>query len=365
MARRPFVLLVPVALPVLVFFGQWHGDYDARTGMLLGLAALVLADLTHRFVENPIRFSTYLRPRAWLSLGMGAVLMTLSIGAAGALRLNDAEHLETRLTVDFRPLPSAAYDDISELYAGECQLTYGRVSQPECIFGDPAASRRIVLMGDSHATNIFAALDLAARDLGYALDARVKSRCTMASVLQWVEDYSEPFATCSTWREATLQDLQADPPAAVVLVTSANPPPTVYDERTRRPLDAAASLRAWSAGYRETLTRLAATGTRVIVVRDNPKVPANIPDCVAANMTDPAACDFERATALPEPAADLSVATRVRGVEALDYTDAICSEDACFAVTNGILAWQKGSHYTETFSRSLAARITADLRRLL
>lgn len=351
--------------PVLVLWQRHFGETSVQANLLLAELALVLAWITHIAIENPIRFWKPLQPRPEASLGIGAIMMALTIAVASMLSLTDASHVEEAKARGFRPLPTAAREDVSKVYTTNCVVEYHQVRQPDCVFGNPKATKRMVLIGDSHAASVFPAFDAAAKTLGYRLDTRIKLGCTVAEVDQWHFKFNHPFKECSEWRAAQVRDLTRTPADVVVVVNANNPTPPVFDAAAGKRLDVQEGRLAWIRGYAATLRAFKNAGSQVIMLRDNPRVPGNIADCVAMNMDDPAACNYARRYGLPEPAADVLAARGVPGVRKLDLSDAICDQRTCYAVRRGILAWQKGNHYTATFADSLKDKITDKLRFVL
>ena len=346
--------------PVLVLWHARFGEGTLAVNLMLISAALIFAWITHITIENPIRFWAPLQKRAGASLAIGGILMSATVVAAAAVSLTDSRHLETAKT-GFTPLPSAARLDRSEVYARDCVVPYHDVNTPEgCIFGDVTAAQRLVLIGDSHAASFFPAIDSAAKVMGYALDVRIKLGCTTADVEQWHFKFNRTFTECTEWRQRLMADLKAHPADAVIVVNADNPPPQVFANGEL--LDAKHGHVAWIQGYARTLRMLQSSGATVIALRDNPRVPGIIADCVAMHLEHPERCNFPRAFGLTLPAADMKAAALVPGVRTVDLTDAICDNTTCYAVRNHFLAWQKGNHYTATFAKSLAPEMTERLR---
>lgn len=350
--------------PVLVLWQAKYGPADHATSLTLVAVALLLAWAAHHLLENPVRFWKPLQHRAGASIAIGGILMSATVVAAAGMSLTDASHADVS-KVTFRPLPAQAREDLSAVYAADCVVEYHDTAQPACIFGDTTASRRMVLIGDSHAASYFPAVDAAARNLGLRLDVRIKLGCTTADVMQWHYKFAKPFPECTQWRKQQLQDLARNPADVVIMVNADNPPPQVFDATTSRKMDRAAGREAWIAGYARTLRALQATGAAVIALRDNPRVPGIIADCVSQHMEEPSACDFRRSYGLPEPAADMQAAGLVPGVSTIDLSSRICDWTTCYAVRDGILAWQKGNHYTATFARSLADDMTVRIATIM
>jgi hypothetical protein len=83
------------------------------------------------------------------------------------------------------------------------------------------------------------------------------------------------------------------------------------------------------------------------------------------HMENPDKCNFPRRFGLPEPAADMTAAAMVSGVQTIDLSSSICDWTTCYAVRDGILAWQKGNHFTATFARSLSDEMTQRIATIL
>lgn len=350
--------------PVLVLWQAKYGTADHTTALILVGVALLCAWAAHEFIENPVRFWKPLQHRAGASIAIGAILMSSTVAASAGMSLTDASHADVS-KVTFRPLPAQARTDLSEVYDANCVVEYHDIAQPRCIFGDRQAAGRMVLVGDSHAASYFPAADAAAKTLGYRLDVRIKLGCTTADVVQWHYKFEKPFTECTQWRTAVMQDLAVHPADVIIMVNADNPTPQVFDAANNRKLDPAAGRSAWVAGYARTLAAMHATGATVIALRDNPRVPGIIADCVSMHMEHPEKCNFPRRFGLPEPAADMEAAARVPGVATIDLSSRICDWNTCYAVRDGILAWQKGNHYTATFARSLAQDMTVRIASIM
>lgn len=350
--------------PVLVLWQARFGTADHATALTLVGIALVLAWAAHRVIENPVRFWKPLQHRAGASLAIGGLLMSVTVASAAGLSMTDASHADVS-KVSFRPLPTQARKDLSTLYASNCVVSYHDTGQPACIYGDRTASARMVLVGDSHAASFFPAVNAAARALGFRLDVRIKLGCTTADVMQWHYKFEKPFPECSTWRRHLMDDLTSNPADVIIMVNADNPPPQVFDAATNEKMTLERGRQAWIAGYARTLRAMTETGATVIALRDNPRVPGIIADCVSMHMENPGKCNFPRRFGLPEPAADMTAAAMVSGAHTIDLSSSICDWTTCYAVRDGILAWQKGNHFTATFARSLSDEMTQRIATVL
>ena len=112
-------------------------------------------------------------------------------------------------------------------------------------------------------------------------------------------------------------------------------------------------------GYRETWAVLEDAGIPIVGIRDTPRSPVNIPDCVAKRGPDPARCAFDRTLAPRELAP--AVASLPATMHVVDLTEWLCDETACPAVIGNVLAYRDKAHFTASFARTLAPMLAEQL----
>ena len=120
-----------------------------------------------------------------------------------------------------------------------------------------------------------------------------------------------------------------------------------------RALDRTGSTRALAAGYAATLARLRRTGARVVLLRDTPRPPFDVPDCVSGAMDALRRCAFPRAAALATAAAVEARAVRMPGVEAIDPVSRFCGRRLCPAVIGDVLVYRNSGHVTATYVKTM------------
>ena len=123
-------------------------------------------------------------------------------------------------------------------------------------------------------------------------------------------------------------------------------------------------------GTRRILQMLSAAGLPVVVLRDSPLPPFDIPACVGRHAQEPsagAACDFEASAALNEAAfaAERAAADGLPRVYFLSLSDLICPGNSCPATQHGLLVYRDDNHLTGAFAQSLAPSMRARLFQLL
>jgi hypothetical protein len=129
----------------------------------------------------------------------------------------------------------------------------------------------------------------------------------------------------------------------------------------------------WAEGLRRTYARLTRMGIQVIVMRDVPWAPFDVPSCLsrrAAGLPFATDCTFEPNRgfmARAQRAQDR--AARGLGVRFIDMNDQVCDMGGgrCATERDGLVLYTDDDHISRTFSRSLGPvlgeRLEAALRR--
>ncbi|MEV8225485.1 acyltransferase family protein [Streptomyces sp. NPDC079167] len=398
LGRRPLVWLGGLSYgwylwhwPLLVIAPAALGRADGTAGVPLALglcaAALGLAWLTLRLVENPVRFHRAFRRRprralvlgaaltagAWaLSLTAAAVPPTIEVGGpapALAQALSADPDPEARLTGLLASAPTALPGNLapslpevkssrSAVYRDGCHVDRAATGTRPCVYGDPASSRTVVLFGDSHAAQWFPALQRLATTRGWKLVPLTKASCKVAD-LTTVYDH-KPYTACDTWRSDAVARIRALRPDLVVASSSDAGDPV-------RP--AADPLRQWTTGFESTFRDLRASGTRVAALLDTPWPKGDPVDCAARNSLQLHAC----ANHLPDAIHD---ATRGRAVRAaasatdttvIDPTPWVCAPRTgfCPVVVGDTAVHRDDSHLSEAYAAALAPVLAPTLDRLV
>ena len=324
------------------------------------VAALAVAQLSYRWVENPIRYSRALTagPRPGLRL---AFVMTMA-GVAAALVADAVAKRDMRLPQQLAY--SAAEDDIPILYQRGCHTLFRGVDSRACVFGSQESSRAIVLLGDSHAAHWFPALEAVAAQTGSRLVTLTKSACPAMAVTVYIGALKRVYRECGAWREAMLKRIETLRPELVVISSAyryrtvdANGQPTAID-----PAD-------WGLGLDSVLRHLHTAAIPVLVIHDTPWPKKDVRACLARaawrRMTHDV-CNFDqsadRVIQAPRLAAEVASVGRWDNAFSLDATPAICEGDICRVEVGQMVRYRDSNHLTVAFSRSLAPLIIDRLR---
>jgi hypothetical protein len=229
------------------------------------------------------------------------------------------------LPADLTPTLASARDDEERLRSDGC-LAFERVTTPpDCEYGVKGSAITIALVGDSHASHWFPAIEAVALERGWRLLTFVKVSCSFTTLVQRNLALKREYRECTAFNEATVARLNQIKPALTIIV----------NRRTFRPIE-------------ENITS-ALAGAALS------KHPSDIRACL---FTQDAADNREIGIA-ERVAADVSGATLI------DLTSEICGAWPCSPISESVLIYRDEDHMTETFSRSLAAPLGVEIAKLL
>jgi len=336
---------------------------------LLGIC-FVLAWLTKRFVENPMRgWKLLTGRRARVSLWASLAAMALVAGTAGAAwAVNAPAYREgVQAIAQLRAHPPACFGAASVLdtscagtdfgatilpapgFAGvdrpadaQCFVQLNDARPVSCEFGSTASDApRVVLIGDSHAFQLLTTFQQLAKANGWRLITFFKGACPWSTT---------PLATtgafgdaCTQWRAAVTAELKASRPDVVFAASLATTP---YAAAGFSSVHAAAV-----AGYRDAWREMTSIGVPVITVVDNPVWETDPNKCLRTHPQ--AACAGARSDVLIASDPVREAAAGQQGVTLLDFTRVYCTATTCRPVVGGANLYRDQDHLTVTFVDTL------------
>ena len=322
--------------PVLVIPSvAWGRSLVAHELFICVLLTALLADLTHRFIEDPIRYSKP-KPKLVIKSGAAATAASLVMGAAIYLSFNDEIKLDNGRSYSVSELIKrpVIYDD-------DCHVNNGETVSPECTYGERGAKRKIVLFGDSHAAQWFPALEQLANENNFELISLTKSACPGPAV-EKVDSGEYKNSDCFAWRDNSLERIAKLKPYAVIFSGFQHfQVPAGYSSRREW----------WQAGQKRTLNSLRGNASHIVYITDTPHPQQDIPACLAGGMISD--CDDSK------PSEPISIP----GLKVVNPTPWLCT-DKCSSVINGNVAYRDGSHISIAMSESLAQPLGQSLKRL-
>jgi hypothetical protein len=229
-----------------------------------------------------------------------------------------------------RPALGAAGRDVG-FDSDRCEAGPAADRIDACVFGDPASSTKVVLLGDSHAGMWLPALSDIAQRRHWQLRFFGKPSCPAPAL-----SFSR---SCERFHAYAEEQIQASHPDLVL----------VADASYGQPVTAA----QWQTGLTRTLAALHRSGARVIVIGDTPVLTQSAPECVAAHARNLAACFTTRAAATRQMwnGAD-QAAARATGSGYVPAAPWLCSL-VCAPVIGNVLVYRNRFLVTATYARML------------
>jgi peptidoglycan/LPS O-acetylase OafA/YrhL len=357
---RDAYALYLVHWPVLVTWMVLSDRSDP--GVLAGLGivgvSFVLARLLSGLVERPIREATALDRSRRLGVGVLAIAVLVVAVPLGAWQLTIAQRTNAVVAGESRGYPGAAQIDspidlsgvelplipdptaldAEWVYLGqECSGDLVPVEAPldgTCTQTARAAepdTRRVLVMGDSHAQQLMAPLRASAEGESWELIALLRGGCSLAI---GALSPSTSDAACDEWRAAALDyALRLQPDAVYLVVTRASPTsPEVLVE-----------------GIEDIASVLLDNGIQIIAVRDNPRFDFDMYACVV---------DSNASCAVAEVGFDEGVALHTfaerEGITAVDFRPWMCPDSICSGAIGNIAVYIDDNHLSDAYGRTLA-----------
>lgn len=324
--------------PALVLATTLSGPLNLGQRLLTVAASLILAGLSYRLVENPIRTNPRVMQRPRFALGAAVVGCLLCAGlAAGwgaAIPGWSASDSQAHFRSVARTLP--------RIYRDGCDH-FGSAEVTACIYGDTMSVRTVVLIGDSHAGQFFPAVEQAAEDAGWRLIVLTLSACPVVDLpVMYNETLGRSYPECVRWRRDALETVGRIRPQLTIVASTGN-----YR----------ASQDEWESGTRSALERLLGRSERVALVLDPPSAGIDIPACLARAA-------WRGSPLAPEcaprgiPGTDQLVEAQERagrsipGVEIVDVRAEVCVIGVCGPMQGPLVRYRNAGHISVEFAET-------------
>ncbi|MBO1900562.1 acyltransferase [Leucobacter weissii] len=334
--------------PILVMYRYRFGEHvGILGGLLILLLSAVLAYLTTRFVELPLR--------NWKRLGASAVatLVAVALVAAPAFaalatwqRVSEAElraaqhEVETAVIGGDIPVDRLVPDfllireDQPDVYRNGCHQRLRAEEVIACESGVIDGARTIAVVGGSHSAQWIDVVRRAAEQVDARVVSMTKSACLFGDPDEG-QVGSDP--SCAVWARAVLDELLDSPPDLVVTIA------------TRKSGDTDIVGRS----YRSYFGVLADAGIPVVGIRENPRFAFDVPDCIEAE--GPEACARPRSDFYAnEKPHDFS---EFAGFDFVDVAQDLCPGETCAVVDGNVIVYRDRHHLTRTWTLRFGDRV--------
>jgi len=383
LASRPFVILGGTSFafylwhwPILIF--TLEITEQTTVGLWLGLAifmsALLLALLTVRLVEAPLRESTLATKSRWRNYAFGtacAIPVTLGI----ALWHFDARAEYAQQRRDVRTLSAEAYpgsrvaltpanqlvgdvpihpdsmlitDDKPMVYDNGCHQGLMSRKPVGCVFGPKENYyRTIALIGGSHVAQWAPLFKTLAERNKWRVISFTKSACALAA------EEAQDDAACHEWNRRTVDKIIGLKPDFVFTMAT-RPRGTYRFVENHQEYVPPAYIEKWKTFLSHDIA--------VIALRNNPWMKHDVPSCVVNHADNPIACARSRSDVLDDRAFKRSLESLPKGVRVFDLTSKLCDDRLCYAVMGNVAIYRDSHHISVPYVNSLTDAFEAALK---
>lgn len=310
------VLVLPIAL-----FSRDLYLWERIAALLL---TVLLADLTNRFIEEPLRLKSFAPQRLVLTT-ISAMALALLVG------FGIAQSTTSSILIDGKQITLASIESRPTPYDDGCHLNYHESVSPLCEYGKIDSSKTVVLYGDSHALQWFPALEKLAKDKGFKLITLTKSACPSIDVVRESVGAFE-MSNCAAWRQNVIKRLAVVKPDLIILSSFEHFVPQGDPRNVKQ---------WWGEGSVRTFELLQPLASRIVYLLDTPLPKRNIPDCLASTSADQCLADSK--IGLPQ----------VANFQIIDPAKWLCQID-CPGILRGNVAYRDASHISVAASLELS-----------
>jgi peptidoglycan/LPS O-acetylase OafA/YrhL len=372
LSSRPLVLLGgnSYALylwhwPVLVIALAWTGKDHAGpvAGTLIIAVSLVLAYLTTRFIEKPWRewrWPEVRRRRA--ALAVLAALATAALPLVGwqhqinvataavasqSWANNPGARVLERGYVDAADKSAPLLPTLATVgndwpqFGGGCTANEKELTH-DCTNGSDNGGKTVVIIGNSHAHVWATPILTLANKYDWKVRSFTKGFCPVT-----VSDATNISEGCLDYNRETIKKvLELKPDLVVTTSTRTDPNPGVAEFMDHN--------------WVPHIKALNEAGIPVVALRDTPRMPGSVPDCLEKNPDNYAACDGRTADSYQASSPDAEVASEVPKTRFLDFSRYFCQGGTCPAVIGNVMVYKDNNHVTRTYMDSITPYIEKD-----
>jgi hypothetical protein len=247
--------------------------------------------------------------------------------------------------------PLAAVTNKNVLYSSGCHSMGNQPgANPEnCEFGTPGGKYKIWLIGDSHASQWFTALETFAVARGASLTVHTKSSCPIMTGLPFYPNTTKPYVPCQDYNDWVYAQITAANPD-LLLVANYQGLERLYISQVGNGLD-----------------RLATVAKRVILLGDTPKQLGLLPPCLQKQPRAIQKCAVPLSRAyFPQVTDGVQRAAQRNGYGYVDPRSWFCTATVCPPIIANRVIYADATHISidasKYFSNRMAMALNAQIQ---
>jgi peptidoglycan/LPS O-acetylase OafA/YrhL len=232
------------------------------------IVTIILAHLTHKFVEQPIRYANLDTKTVYKTLAATFVTITAISTVIISSHTTSIYVKEINKSFDLVEITNKP-----RIYSDGCNAGGGKTASSNCTYGDLSSSKSIVLFGDSHAAQWFEPLNVIASNYGFKLISLTKSACP-AFELPTVSKNSYKDEVCAAWQESSIKRINELSPEFVIVSSFSHY--NLYEKNNQKE-------NIYVLGQKDLYNKLKGSVANLIYLSDTPKPVKDIPKCLSNN----------------------------------------------------------------------------------
>lgn len=333
----------PVLLLGIAAFGN-----DALHRAALVAVSLLLAMVSYRWVESPIRHQARLISRPGVAI-IAAVMLMFAANVL-CIRWSNAATAWANSPTQLRYVQ--AHNDAPAIYMMGCDDWFRSAEVRPCVFGTAHAKHTVVLIGDSIGVQWFPAVATIFNKPDWQLVVLTKSSCPMVDEPLYDARIGREYVECSSWRKAALKWIASLQPDIVFLGST---PTRSFDHKQ------------WVEGSTRVLNVINSSAKHIYILRGTPILPFDGPNCLSTHHWLPWSdlnkdtCSVSAASAQNDNVNSwlMQAAKGFRNVSVLDMNGDVCPANECDAERDGQIVFRDSQHLTATFVESLSGKLAS------
>jgi peptidoglycan/LPS O-acetylase OafA/YrhL len=345
--------------PVLVLLKLDSGELDPFSIVFGLLLIFGFSYLSYRYIETPLRSNKNLKSNV-RSFVFGGLLVAAGVGSSLFFYMHAKSALNSSGQIKIASAQFAGKD------AKNCKTLIPDVAIVECVFGDQNSNISIVLLGDSKMQQWLPVISQMGIKNGWKIIPIIKDGCSPAYIDIYLGNLGREYRECGLWRDSAINrviELNPD----LVMISHFTGYNILENDKSRAAIDD-----DWLKGYKALSERMAKIDSKLLLLRDNPEIPINVPKCLSRSVgkgdISENMCRFpisEVSFRLNFYQAAVEGLNQYSDANFLDLTSHYCADGFCPTYSNGIIRYIDTHHISIEFAEELSQNIENKLSLLL
>ncbi len=214
----------------------------------------------------------------------------------------------------------------------------------QCVYGDLAAKRLMVVYGDSHAIMWGAALETIAMRAGWRLETFYLSGCPAADLAFISYQTNNPNTQCTKFHQVAPTVIKALHPKLIVVTSES------YQQVAR---EVQATSAQWQSGLIATFKSLSGPDTSLMMIGNIPQWSQDDSSCLAAHLTNVQSCAVPVDQGLAPNLDAEQTAAQISGAKYISATSVVCAAK-CEPIINNIKVFYNTYHLSSKYVQYLS-----------